>query len=359
MDYRLDDNEQMVQDLCMRFAREQLAEAGAEADRAAATPPELIAKGLELGLFLDAIPEEAGGYLDGVYSHTQRAVRLLALSRGCPGVALRFEANTDFALGAARVGGDGAAVLAALADPTTALACTVLSAANRPLELVEGKLRGHVGGVPNAVGADAMLVVAGDDGQGAPFLAVVRPGPGVEVVDAGAMGLRAAAVGNVTFRDATPVAVLAGADAAAAVESVRNGMRVAAAALAVGAGERALDDAAAYAEERVQFAQSIARFQSMARLVEENRAKLAAARALTLTAAQALDHGGAARTLCRQAAAIAGEAAVQAAVDAVQVYGGYGYVNDYPVEKVMRDVRTLTTLAGDGLREQVLAAARG
>ncbi len=359
MDMRLDDNEQMVQDLCLRFAREQLAEAGAEADRAGQTPADLVAKGLELGLFLDAIPESAGGYLEAAYNHTQRALRLLALGRGCPGVALRFEANTDFALGAMAIDPSAVDFSAELADPADALACTVLSDANHPLELVGGKIRGHVGGVPNAIDAKLMLVVAGDDGQGTPFAAVVRPGAGIEIAPAGAMGLKAAAVGNVTFRDAAPIAALEGEAAAAVVEAVRNGMRVLAAALAVGAAERALDDAAAYAEERVQFAQPIARFQSMARLIEENRAKLAAARALTLTAAQALDHGAPARVLCRQAAAVAGEAAVQAAIDAVQVYGGYGYVNDYPVEKVMRDTRALTTLAGDGLREQVLAAALG
>lgn len=359
MDFRLDGNEQMVQDLCLRFAREQLAEAGAEADRAGETPAELIAKGLELGLFLDAIPESAGGYLEGAYAHTQRALRLLALGRGCAGVAMRFEANTDFALGAAAIDGAAVGLFSELADPTAALACTVLSDANHPLELVGGKLRGKVGGVANAVGAAALLVVATDDGQGTPFVAVVRPGAGVEVTPAGAMGLKAAAVGNVVFRDAAPVAALEGEVARPVIEAVRNGMRVLAGALAVGAAERALDDAAAYAEERVQFGQSIARFQSMARLIEENRAQLAAARWLVLAAAQALDHGEAARSLCRQAAAVAGEAAVQAAIDAVQVYGGYGYVNDYPVEKVMRDVRTLTTLAGDGLREQVLAAALG
>lgn len=357
MDFRFDDDEKMLHDLCLRFAREQLVEAGAEADRAGECPAELLEKGLELGLFLDAIPAEQGGYLEGDYSHTQRLVRVMALAHGCPAVTLRYEANTEYALAAPRLGEPALETLAALTNPTTALASLVLEDPGAPLRLENGRLSGRVGAVPNAVGARFMLVVSAEEAEN-PFVAAFEVESGLQVEAAKPMGLCATAVGHVSLTDAPALAVLEGEEARGLVSELRNTHRLVAGGLGVGAAEQALEDAEAYAEERIQFGRAIIDFESMQRLLEENRARLAAARYLVFAGAQALDHGEPARALCRYASEVAGEAAVQAAIDAVQIYGGYGYVNDYPVEKSMRDLRACTMLAGDGLREQVLAGAR-
>lgn len=357
MDVRFDENEQMLHDLCTRFAREQLTEAGAEADRAGATPPELIAKGLELGLLLDAIPAAHGGYLEGDFNYTARTIRTLALARGCPAVTLRFEANTEYALAATAIGGQEAKLTHLAEAAGQVLAAVVWSDSRKPLHIAAGKLNGRVGAVPNAAGA-AYLAVVGFVELGTPFVALVdTASEGVTVTPVKSMGLRAAAVADVEFVDVKPQALVEADAAVDLVRRLRNGARLLAGALGVGAALRALENAEAYAADRIQFGQPIGTFEALARLLHENRARLHAAESFLLTAAQALDHGQNADTICREAGSFAGEVAVRAAIDAVQIYGGYGFVNDYPVEKVMRDVRACTTLAGDGLEELVMIQA--
>ncbi len=355
MDFRLDDNEKMVSDMFDRFAKEQLREAGAEADRAAACPDDIINKGIELGLFLDAIPETAGGYLEGdQYSHTQRALRLIALGGACPSIATVYEANTEFALVAQRLGEAGHAVLNELSEPDKARACLVLSRADAPLTFSGGGVQGRAGGVPNATTAGVFLVVSTEDAS-EPFVAIVR---GATVEAQSSMGLRAAGIGAVTFEGAEVVCSATGSDAVELVGLARNAHRIMAGALAVGAAQASMDYSEEYAAERFQFGQAIGKFESLARLIHENRGRLAAAKFLVFAAAQALESNQADTTqLCRQAAVVSGEAAVRTAIDAVQIYGGYGFVNEYPVEKIMRDVRAFTTMAGDSLREEVLKTA--
>ena len=354
MDFRLNENEQMVVDMCRRFAREQLAAAGAEADRHAACPPELITKGLELGLFVDAIPEKQGGYLEGEFSHTLRALRVMALSAGCPSITAVYEGNTEYALLAAKIGGKALDTLNDLGDPAKAHACLVLSRSSKPITFSGGKLAGVANGVPNAVGAKYFAVVSTEDAAD-PYVAIVT---GAQVTAQRGMSLTSARVGNVSVDGATVVASVNGAAAKPLIALARNAHRVLAGALGVGSAAQALDYAEAYAADRTQFGQKIGKFESLARLIHENRARLTAAKYAVLAAAQALDNGADDATLlAKQASDFAGEASVRAAIDAVQVYGGYGFVNDYPVEKVMRDVRACTTLAGDGLREQILATA--
>lgn len=354
MDFRLNENEQMVVDMCRRFAKEQLAAAGAEADRHAACTPELIAKGLELGLFIDAIPEKQGGYLEGEFSHTLRALRVLALAAGCPSITTVYEGNTEYALLAAKIGGKALETLSDLADPAKTHACLVLSRSSKPLSFTGGKLAGVAHGVPNAVGAKYFAIVSTEDAA-EPFVAIVS---GAQATAQRGMSLTSARIGSVTVDGATVIASVTGAVAKPLVALARSAHRILAGALAVGAAAHALDYAEAYATDRTQFGQKIIKFESLARLIHENRGKLMAAKYAVLAAAQALDNrADDATLLAKQAADVAGESAVRAAIDAVQVYGGYGFVNDYPVEKIMRDVRACTTLAGDGLREQVLATA--
>lgn len=354
MDFRFSEDEQMLHNVCSRFAKEQLAQAGAEADRQKNCPADLLAKGLELGLFLDAIPSAQGGYLEGAYSHTNRAIRALALSQGCAGVTMRFEANTEFALAAAAL--DHTEALKQLANSGgQTLAAVAFADAIKPVDCAGGKLNGKISAVPNAVGAAWLAIVSHTNAQ-IPFVAIVK-GSDVKIEPDKTMGLTASAVGTISLSNVLPDKLLSGAEANALAKQLRNSYRVLAGAIAVGAALISLDYAEKYAAERIQFGQPIGKFQALARLIAENRARLQAAKYLVLAAAQALDHGQDATTICQDASSVAGEAATRAAIDAVQVYGGYGFVNDYPVEKIMRDVRASTTLAGDGLREQVYAAS--
>src|SRR5207249_3038601 len=111
-----------------------------------------------------------------------------------------------------------------------------------------------------------------------------------------------------------------------------------------------------YASERVQFGQPIGRFESVIRLRDDAQTGIAAARLLVLHAAWALDHGRPdAFDFASRARVLAGDVVARATIDAVQIYGGYGFVNDFPVEKLMRDARAFEALYGDERLGRVLA----
>ncbi len=352
MDFQFNDDEQMVHDMCSRFAKEALAAAGAEADRNSSAAAELIASAVELGLFIDAVPAAQEGYLEGDYNHRLRAVRSVALASGCPALTMRFEANTEFALASDKMGFEQG--IKALGEaPGEIFACTALESELKPLFAKDGKISGGINAVPNAVGAAWYLLVSVASAT-EPFVAIVdAKTKGFKVEAQDTMALRAAEMGNISLKQVAPTKMVTGKEAVDLIAYIRSSYRVLAASLAVGSALQAIYYAEEYAAERIQFGQPIGKFQSLSRMVQENRSRLEAARFLTFAAADALDSGKGYEERCKQAADCAGQFATLAAIDAVQIYGGYGYVNDYPVEKIMRDARACTTLAGDALQEMV------
>jgi acyl-CoA dehydrogenase len=118
-----------------------------------------------------------------------------------------------------------------------------------------------------------------------------------------------------------------------------------------------MEHAARYGSERVQFGQPIGTFEALMRMRDENETAIAAARALVCQAAWHLDRRTSdAVDLASRARAFAGSVVARATVDAVQTFGGYGFVNDYPVEKLMRDARAFETLLGNEGFDRVLHA---
>nr|MDQ3370939.1 acyl-CoA dehydrogenase [Myxococcota bacterium] len=119
----------------------------------------------------------------------------------------------------------------------------------------------------------------------------------------------------------------------------------------------AMEYAEAYAQDRVQFGQPIGTFESLIRLRDDAQTGAIAARLFALHAAWAIDRGTpAASDLASRARVFAGDVVSRATIDAVQIFGGYGFVNDYPVEKLMRDARAFEALHGDERLGRVLAA---
>jgi acyl-CoA dehydrogenase len=118
-----------------------------------------------------------------------------------------------------------------------------------------------------------------------------------------------------------------------------------------------MEHAERYARERVQFGQPIGTFEALIRLRDDALTGAAAARMMTLYAAWAIDTGAPdAGDAASRARVHAGDVVARATVDAVQIFGGYGFVNDYPVEKLMRDARAFEALYGDERLGRVLAA---
>ncbi len=133
--------------------------------------------------------------------------------------------------------------------------------------------------------------------------------------------------------------------------------RIGIAALAVGLAQGALDASVKYARERVQFGKTLAEFQAIQWKISEMGTRIEAARLLTYEAAYLKDHGKNINLAAATAKYFASETAVKCAEEAVQIYGGYGFIKDFPVEKFYRDVKLLTI--GEGTSEiQKMVIAR-
>jgi short-chain 2-methylacyl-CoA dehydrogenase len=141
---------------------------------------------------------------------------------------------------------------------------------------------------------------------------------------------------------------------------ILDGGRIGIAAMGVGLAQGALDQALAYAKERQAFGQSISRFQAIQMKIADVSAEIEAARLLTYKAALQKDRGESFTLTAAQAKLKTGRLAVRAAEEAVQIHGGYGFIEDYPVARFYRDAKVLTIGEGtDEIQQMVIARQLG
>jgi short-chain 2-methylacyl-CoA dehydrogenase len=141
---------------------------------------------------------------------------------------------------------------------------------------------------------------------------------------------------------------------------ILDGGRIGVAAMGVGLAQGALDEAIAYAKERRAFGQPISKFQSIQAKIADLSAQIEAARLLTWRAALEKDAGKSFTLTAAQAKLITGRLAVRATEEAVQIHGGYGYIEEYPVCRFYRDAKILTIGEGtDEVQQMVIARQLG
>lgn len=290
MDLDLNDDQQMIQQSVRSFATERVAPNAYAWDKAAAIEPAIFTELAELGLMGMHVAAE------------------LDVVTGC--IALEELARQD-------------ASLAAIVASHNISALVVE-------ELASGEQRGAY------VVADGQLVIGGAAAD-----VFVRSGEPVErsaaTVEAAQnlLGLRAAALAHVSFEGT--------AHRLAALDDRWN---VATAAVLVGVGRGALEEARAYALDRKQFKKPIADFQAIQWMLADVAMEVDAARMLTHAAASTIDHDGSAERPSAEARMFAAGAAVSAAMKAIQIFGGNGFVREFPVERYLRDAKTLSVLDG-------------
>jgi len=361
MDFALDDDQALIVQTVRRFVDKDVRAWAADADRAAAAPDQLTTVAGELGFFLDAVPESAGGLLDGAYSHLTRALRGLELGRGCSAMAALLETNVEPALAVGRWGSDAAkaALFGSLAGG--GLATTGRDARGTLTVEADGegvRLTGTIGPLPALATASHVLLVArlGD----APVVVLVPTAAGT-VTALAPSGWRAAAWGKLALDGASLAADHVVSRDPDAVAQILAWYRTSLAARAAGVAVSAMEHARKYADERVQFGQPIGQFESLIKLRDDADTGAAAVRLMALHAAWLADRATNAPTIASAADAasrarvLAGDNVRRATIDAVQIFGGYGFVNDYPVEKLMRDARAYEQLVGDERFDRVLA----
>ncbi|MEU5433420.1 acyl-CoA dehydrogenase family protein [Streptomyces sp. NPDC020719] len=165
----------------------------------------------------------------------------------------------------------------------------------------------------------------------------------------GKLGLRGQATAELVLADVrVPADAMLGPEGkgfSIAMSALAKG-RMSVAAGCVGIAQAALDAAVGYAGQREQFGRSIAHYQLVQELISDISVDVDAARLLTWRVADLIDRGREFATAASKAKLFASEAAVRAANNALQVYGGYGYIDEYPVGKLLRDARVMTLYEG-------------
>ncbi len=337
-DFDLGDDLELIAETARSFARDELFPKQREHERARAVSPAVRALFAEIGLAGLELPEALGGAGLGALA---RVLVNEELAAGDAGAALALDPLASAVYPLLELGGEAA--LEEFAVPLLrAEGSRALLVFEGDAELVIGEsVTGRVPWVP-ADRVDLLVVLQRDAAL------VIRDG--IELEKLRGSGLRAAGASEVRLNEA-PVAVRWNDPAAAGRALARA--RLHAASLLVGVLHQASEFSREYALEREAFGRPIAHHQALAFLITDMRAAVDGARLLVHEAAWRVDRG----LDCQAAAATAFAEAVDASrlvgPNAVQILGGHGFMQDYPVEKYMREARSLGLVLGgiDAARE--------
>jgi acyl-CoA dehydrogenase len=356
-----------------RFVAERLRPLEARVAEEDEVPQALVAEMRELGLFGLSIPEEYGG-LGLTMSEEVRVA--LELGRTSPAFRSVFGTNVGIgSQGLVMAGSDGQknAWLPRIAsgEIITSFALTEPgagsdSASVQTRAVREGdlyRLTGSKRYITNADKASLFTVMArtGDPGaKGVSAFLVPADLPGVSVgLPEKKMGQQGAHVCDVHF-DGVPVPAAnrlgAEGEGFGIAMRVLDRGRLHIAAVCVGVAERLIADAVAYAVDRRQFGKALAEFQLIQAMIADSKAETMAARALVLEAARQMDGGEAIVLEAAAAKYIASETVGRVADRAVQIHGGAGYIADYGVERLYRDVRLFRIYEGTSQIQQLVIA---
>ncbi len=341
---------QEIRTLAREFARSELRPHIEAWDRDATLGERTIPQVAELGFFGMLVSEAHGGM--GFDLPTYVAA-LEELAWGEPGVALSV-AQSTFAAQLIQQLGDEAQKSSWL-EPLARgelLACFALAEEDAGSDLGNIKTRAERGAqgwtlngtkrwVSNFERAGLALVLA-DTAQGKKLFALPRAAGWTSTARAQTLGLRPLGVGSIELKNVQAEAQhLLGDAAIDATGSLTGALgSLSIGAISVGIAQAALEHAIGYADEREQFKTKLRSFEGLQYKLAEMATRTEAARALLLKAAA---EGGA---LAAMAKLFASETAMWVTTNAVQIFGGYGYMRDYPVEKLMRDAKAMELLEG-------------
>jgi alkylation response protein AidB-like acyl-CoA dehydrogenase len=375
MDLQLTEEQCEFQKIARDFLEAEVVPNRQRWDREEAVDPAIVPKVGEIGFFGLTIPEEYGGlggdwitYCIGLeeLGRADSAIRgIVSVSTGLVGKVILAHGSED----------QKRAWLPGIAAGTT-LGCFGLTEPDHGSDAAHLKTRARRGSdgwvingtkmfITNATMADIALVFArtgtgeGSDGaRGISAFLVPTATPGFEARPIhGKLGLRGQPTAELSFTDVcVPDSALVGEEGKGfryAMESLDRG-RISVAAGCVGIIQACLEASVGYATSRQQFGQPIAAHQLVQEMIAEISVDADAARLLTWRAADLVQRGEPFGAAASKAKLFASEAAVKAANLAIQVLGGYGYIDEYPVQKLMRDARVMTLYEGTSQIQKLL-----
>jgi acyl-CoA dehydrogenase len=355
-DFSLTPEQESLRDLARKFARSEMTPHAAECDRTARFPEEIYRKAYELGLMNLNVPTDYGGSGLGAL---EQCLIVEELAYGCGGMTTSIIANC-LALEPILLGGTDeqkARYLQpfcskyqlasfALTEPSGGSdAGAVHTRARREGE--EYILDGEKCFITNAPHAALYTVFANVDPdqkhRGVSAFVVPRSAPGVVPgKDEEKMGHRASSTGTVRFEGVhVPISDRLGPEGEGFSLAMRtlDQTRTPIGALATGIAQAALDHAARYSLKRETFGKPISEHQAIQIKLANMVQAVHASRFLTWHAAWTIDHGGKGTLESSIAKCFASDSALRVADEAIQTFGGYGYMKEYPVEKLLRDAK--------------------
>ncbi|MGQ9584647.1 MAG: acyl-CoA dehydrogenase family protein [Anaerolineae bacterium] len=373
IDFSLTDELRDLQQKARDFAAQEIIPIAAEYDRRGEVPMPVVEKAFEKGLLNLTVPKEWGG---GGYSAVASAIVTEELAYGCAGITTTIMANglaltplilfatpeqlerfvrpfcqrpqlAAFCLTERQAGSDAGAIqTTALPDGDdyviNGVKCFITNGSLASLYTVFALTSPERG--PR--GASALIVPAH------------TPGITITKIE-DKMGQRASNTAEITFRDVrVPQANLLSREGRGLQVALKtlDFARAGVGALATGLARRALDLAVSYAKERQQFGVPIMQQQMIQQILADIAMKVEASRLLTWQAAWMVDQGMRVSRESAMAKCFAADVAMEAATQAVQVFGGYGYMRDYPVEKLMRDAKLIQIYEGTNQIQRVVIA---
>ena len=376
MDYGLTETQVMIRDLCRQVAQEKIKPIREHYDEANEFPHEIVKVFADADLCGVYIEEQFGGMGGGIMD---LVVAVEEMSKVCSGIALALAATALGTFPIILFGSDAQkkAFLPRIASGKS-LAAFGLTEANagsdaggiRTTAVLDGDhyvLNGTKQWITNGGEAEIYCVVAitnkAKGPRGASAFIVEKGTPGFTFgKKENKMGIRASATRELVFQDCRiPKENLLGREgmgfivAMKTLDSSRPG--VAAQALGIAAG--ALDEAVAYSRQRRQFGKPICSFQGVQFMLADMATQVEAARTMIYAAARYIDGG--AKDISKISAMcklFASDTAMKVTTDAVQILGGYGYMKEYPVEKMMRDAKITQIYEGTNqIQREVIGLA--
>ncbi|MFD4018592.1 acyl-CoA dehydrogenase family protein [Streptomyces sindenensis] len=364
MDLALSEEQEAVRKLAEDFVAREVAPHVVAWDRAENVDRSIVGKLGELGFLGLTVPEEYGGSGGDHLSYclvTEELGRGDSSVRGIVSVSLGLVAKTIASWGSEeqkrqwlpRLTSGEAIGCFGLTEPGTGSdAGNLVTRAVR--DGGDYVINGTKMFITNGTWADVVLLFArtndspGHRGVSAFLVPADTPGLSRRTVH-GKLGLRGQATAELVLQDVRiPASYLLGPEGkgfSIAMSALAKG-RMSVAAGCVGIAQAAQDAAVRYAGEREQFGKAIARHQLVQELLSDIAVDVDAARLLTWRVADLIDRGQEFATAASKAKLYASEAAVRCANNALQVFGGYGYIDEYPVGKLLRDARVMTLYEG-------------
>jgi acyl-CoA dehydrogenase len=372
VDLTLTDEQKDLRELAHSFAEKDIRKVAWDYDKDGTWPQDIVEKAWEIGLMNTHVAEAYGGpgldYLSGCLIEEE-------MGWGCSGIGTTLMAN-GLASAPVSIGGSEEVKKEYLGMLTEApkLASFCLTEPDAGSDVSGMKttatkkgdkyvINGSKCFITNGGYADWYTVYAKTDKDAGHrgISAFVVPKDDTVTVDKkeDKLGQRASNTATITFNETEiPAGNLLGEEnhgfklAMMTLDRTRPGV----AGLAVGIAQAAFDFAAEYSKERVQFGVPIAMHQAVAFMIADMATKIEAARLLVWNSAVLLDQGKRNTLAASHAKRFAADSAMEVTVDAVQVYGGYGFIKEYPVEKLMRDAKIMQLYEGTSQIQRLVIA---